>query len=636
MIDTILHVGKFISKERDPWEDITETIDPDTKEGKIRTLQLNLLFDLDQKILTPKVIELDGRFERMKRAGAVKVRGGNSKAIYPTVEAKKLSQLVKTLFGKEDAIEGELYNVISTKYPQFKAYLLYDVLKRIYTLRSQFDSVFYNSDKSQYNLKEIENRLDLSKADKIFCIATQVLWLEKSITECYLAEVEGFSELIHQEFFAVAQSDEKESAEGLDYVTGTFQSRVAVPKFAGRYNINKFFVQETCNFASQFDKGIYAKNYQVTLENQTFLDRGSAYLLDNYRVKIANLDHVIIPQFLKKELDKLSLDYLRKAKSRSDLLFGLRKLVELSGDLEDEEIDHFWLNFLAIDSDGNYFKASNLIKDVPSFHFEALIKQFISVGKIFRPWLRELYAFNIGRMYFAIPVRKDVKKNRALLLFAAILEQRKIDSRVILQHFIELILCHWYGRYKAYSNIKEGTDFVFLAKDAVFMYLAFFTALKNLELITNDIFMEADNLSKTVARQISADEGQFIIRLGYNSHQQALFYLGRALNRVAYAQSIDNHNKPVLNKLNYNGMDRRSIILLANDLMEKGNQYKNKEKNPLPIIEKYLKAFFSLFPAQSEDWKLSPQEALFFILSGYTYSIKAKPQTENTIDTLHE
>ena len=148
--------------------------------------------------------------------------------------------------------------------------------------------------------------------------------------------------------------------------------------------------------------------------------------------------------------------------------------------------------------------------------------------------------------------------------------------------------------------------------------------------------MDANLSTTSISEQIAQDENTFLLKMGYGSQQQALFFLGRALSRVAYAQQKSDHNKPVLNKLNYNGMDRRTIILLANDLMEKGNQYKNKEKNTLPVIERYLKAFFNLFHANDQDWKVPPHEALFFILSGYTYGIQAKKKSDSEPHSLTE
>ena len=65
MLDTILHIGKLISEGRDPWEDIIDTIEPDTK-GDKQFYQLDVLFNLDQQTVDLDIVGFDGRFPRMR------------------------------------------------------------------------------------------------------------------------------------------------------------------------------------------------------------------------------------------------------------------------------------------------------------------------------------------------------------------------------------------------------------------------------------------------------------------------------------------------------------------------------------------------------------------------------------------
>jgi CRISPR-associated protein Csh1 len=85
------------------------------------------------------------------------------------------------------------------------------------------------------------------------------------------------------------------------------------------------------------------------------------------------------------------------------------------------------------------------------------------------------------------------------------------------------------------------------------------------------------------------------------------------LNTVAQAQYKKEHkNKPVLKKLNYNGMDRDDIRRLYHDLWEKTQQYSLHR-----LTETTLSRFSMLF--KHERWTMKPEEALFFILSGYAF-----------------
>lgn len=232
-------------------------------------------------------------------------------------------------------------------------------------------------------------------------------------------------------------------------------------------------------------------------------------------------------------------------------------------------------------------------------------------------------------------MKSDPKQNAALKLFTAILEKRPIEERTLYDHFTQLILCHWYGRYRAFDNITEPkgeAQFDYLAKDAVFTYLALREALRSLEQLKTNRNMEPQPI-EVDGKSVNESPRAFFERLGYDSYQQALFHLGQALNVAAYAQSQKGNKKAVLNKLNYNGMERRSIVLLADDLMDKGTQYRQvttaagRSFNVQEKISQHLGQFFQLFPAQEKDWKVDPREALFFILSGYTYPIKSQTST---------
>mgnify|MGYP000567733508 CR=1 FL=1 len=60
---------------------------------------------------------------------------------------------------------------------------------------------------------------------------------------------------------------------------------------------------------------------------------------------------------------------------KSDLLFQYKKLEDIVTDLNYNRSENFpyWITFLAFESDGNFFKTINVIKDVSRTHFEKMI-----------------------------------------------------------------------------------------------------------------------------------------------------------------------------------------------------------------------------------------------------------------------
>ena len=137
---------------------------------------------------------------------------------------------------------------------------------------------------------------------------------------------------------------------------------------------------------------------------------------------------------------------------------------------------------------------------------------------------------------------------------------------------------------------------------------------------------DRDNVTK---ENIAEDVQSFFDAMDYQPAQSALFYLGRALNQAAHAQQQKGNKKAVLEKINYNGMDKRSIFRLSTDLFEKAKQYDIVNKMQWNLGEFNRRFDFN-------NWDMNPQEALFFILSGYTYGIKTKSENEDSSETKSE
>ena len=111
--------------------------------------------------------------------------------------------------------------------------------------------------------------------------------------------------------------------------------------------------------------------------------------------------------------------------------------------------------------------------------------------------------------------------------------------------------------------------------------------------------------------------------MDYNKAQTALFLLGRLIGEVGYRQG---GKEPILEKINYQGMDPRRILRLTNEVFEKLKQYK---------VLQYNKGIFSickmLLDKEIEHWSLDDQENVFYILSGYSYRRRYKANRDESI-----
>jgi len=626
MLNTLVALGKEIAKQQGEWDSLIEIpkLYDKSKDGEsISNYVLVITFDIDEKTIN---VGNDLRAFSVKTT-PTKYRNIRSELwgrrgdpwMVTCSYTKKLPILQKSIFGKpeEDKGQGLFQKSLIKFYPEVKGTVFYKALEECYSLRDvtiDKNITGINVFDSEY----ISKKISLPKNNKIVllsvAIKSETLGIKEPTLLCHL---DGFDFYVKKRF-SKKTNQETNISESLCYVTGKESKDVILPSFSDREDLNKLFITTTINYANNFNKKGFNRNYQIDSETQQALQNGSNYIrgkLNNQRccVRIANVEHYIIPAFLNSEdVDiKFELDRIQKM---SDWVFSTKQLNNTFESLGMEsENSLFWINYIAYASDGNSVKVLNHIKDISNVWLRNIIKSEISQSAVISSYFIHKL-LNLSTIYFSIPVRKDhEQKNDALKLLSQILEQREIKKEKLFDHFIELILCHYYNRYRSYSNITfQPNSFDFAIQDSVIKYLFLFNLLKSLKLTNME---ENEKPSQTVN---SSDKVQkFFTDMGYTAQQQTLYWLGQLISKIGNAQFKKGHpQKPVLNKINYNGMDYNKIQRLYVDGFELATQYKI-----IDGINYSSKMFSKGFPADEKLWTLTPQESVFYILSGFSLYI---------------
>jgi len=643
MLQTLLKIGEWQSQGKSEWDrflDYPKVVRVDKQGNPVKNYTLPIVFDLDTKkviIENENLREYD--FEKIKNTFPIKIKGGNNKAIYTSVPAQKLNQIYKTFFGKEGAEteHGELLEAIGKTNPTLLTEDLNNMLSQIYELKDKFLELTLHPSKGEVDIRLINENFDLVRNENIVFLITLIKSEEFGYSEPILfAQIPAYKNFLKQYFFGNEINDnDKKTRKKLCYASGDIREDVEELNLSARYSLNKMFVTETKNYASVFNKKNFSLNYQVSNANQERLDYASNYLLNQgYKVRIANLDHVIIPQFWHKSKIELEMA-LEGIHLKADLLFNVKKLNQATQNIQDElEDEIFWINFVAFESDGNFFKSTEVIKDVSNFHFNKLITNFFNINQQFHEasfvnWNSVMMEYdydtkerfpgnlNFNSIFKIIPLRKDKeKKNKALDLFKTILENRKVNKSTLYDYFVELVLCHYYRRYGSYTNIqqysKENLGFAF--RDSVFKYHAFIQFLKKLNLINMEETATNPPKEKSENKYDQAIQ-EFFAEMSLTQEQQAMFYLGRMLNTVEFIQK--GKTKTVIQKVNFNGMDKDAIQRLRISLIEKAKQY-NAIGKVIFTDNEFGKRF------HFNNWQINPQEAVFFLLTGYSFGVGVK------------
>jgi CRISPR-associated protein Csh1 len=642
MLSTLLKIGEWQSQGKGEWDQFLEPPKielTDNSGNAITNYVLPVIFDLDEKIFKADKENLrEYRESDVEEKKVLKIQGGNNKSIYASVHGPKILQLYKTFFGKENLSkpESELKEALKKEKdenltPRFER-ILDEILYQKDDFLKDFTYVDEKNQRRSINVKAIEKMFGLSRNERIVLIYAEVKASEFGlITPTDFAKVPEYDQFLRNKFIGKNSSKDEEAHEtklSTCYASGKMLDDVQeldLPR--NGYSLNAMFVTTTRNFASGFDDKKFKSNYQLSKKNQEYLSFASKFLLEKYKVKIANIDHVIIPIF--QDSDKIDLSQaLNTIKRKSDLLFAFDTLEEMTNSIEDETDWTYWVNFIAFESDGNFFKSTESIKDVSKFHFQKVLKDFDTVHKDFKSFdfvdwgdMMSEYGkkgrfFNFNSVYGLIPVRKDKdKKNRALDLLKAILEKRPINKVILFDYFKDLVLCHYYERYNSYTNVPKSSKDYFKRsiKASVFKYLALIRVLEQLNLIKMEQHQpeEKPEIENLYEKSIQ----DFFEKMNLSPAQKAMFYLGRMLNTVEWIQVQKKIKKTVINLVNFNGMEKTDIVRLRENLVNKARQH-NKVGKVIFNDGKFGELF------DYNHWTLSRNEALFFLLTGYSFGTK--------------
>jgi CRISPR-associated protein Csh1 len=604
MLDTLKKIGDQLLEGQGVWARLVA--EPKHNPDKNNWI-CPILFDcVDQEIRFLK----DDMVRFKKDESSVECRyispgiwGPRGKKCALTVEPKNFHMLEETLFGKKKGDIGSMMDSLTDFDPTLNETQIYTGLQEINDL--------LNDQRTILDYKVFKSELNFGKNDEVVLFYSLIR--SENINDGKakkIVQLDGYEDFIIGKF---ATPDEV--TEGLDYITGGVSEEIIEASFSGRYNIHKIFQTTASNYASGFSD--FRKNFQSDPATLASLDKASDYILNKLNTNIAGVSHIVVPNFLHKDLESFDLGQTELFLDKTgELLFHYQKLdTDLDKHLPDVSL--FWVNYIAFESDGNSFKVINHIKDVNSAYLKKLVEIFGKTEFEFRNFIGDKSLFNLQSIYRMVPVRDGQKSkvNPVLTLFKDILEQKPIRQDLIFEHFITLVLSHWYGRSRAYSNISESNSFDFAMKDAVYKYSALIYALKQLNLID----MEKEHIQQETAETSKSDFQKridhFFKKMDYRESEKALFYLGRVLSSVAYAQYKKGHeSKPVLNKINFNGMDSQAIVRLSLDLAEKVRQY---------TIHRETEWNFALFRENfnEKEWPLSKEQNVFYLMAGYSFGL---------------
>ncbi|NLN66337.1 MAG: TIGR02556 family CRISPR-associated protein [Clostridiaceae bacterium] len=407
----------------------------------------------------------------------------------------------------------------------------------------------------------------------------------------------------------------------------------------------KFYTTNQCIFANNMNRKNYTKNFMLCTNCYKKLLCAENFIQNELHSRIAGYDVYIVPHISYGK--NLNRSKIKKMAEIIDPLTNTSKAMEAIAEYREEtsrrlsalndENYIFLLNFIFYRKLQAATKIQKMIKDVNPSIFSDISNSFFNAHDTFTMFFPEGICeglkrkIGLGFIYYMHSVKlKDgspTQYQKILSTYESIFCKKSLKSDVVFSNIIDVLLNIW--REKPGFNTSFDKDridrqkaFDFKVIDCMF-YIKF---LQNYGSLGGGEIMDLETLC------INNDMKSYVQTMGYNEQQTALFLLGVLIGAIGREQSSRQREKeqegtykPILNKINFSGMDKYRIMKLSNDIPNKLRHEK---------IQKYHEATFSahkhLLDKNIQQWKLNKDESLYYLLSGYGYqTMKKKIERED-------
>lgn len=491
--------------------------------------------------------------------------------------------------------------------------------------------------------KMIRDAEELNPREKIVVVVPAVVFPDGS--ELLLSEHPDYLMLVRKSLKLEAKEGAELNQEELRtcHLCRRMMPQVASDEYLAklsRTGLNKIFTTTMVNAAKDIKKAGYDDSYAVCQHCYVKLSRGERYIASKLSGRISGESVFILPEGLQEPFE--TYENFPKIKEAVDFVFKAKDAEEWYEKVESEAEEQVFTNGYTINlffyrTDGTSIKVLDALEDVPPFRLMEVMSRFGAWKDRMREQVKS--GMTLGKVYHIIPVRFNKKKEqldiqRVLDVYKALLLRQLLNPRILFQYAMEAVvkgLSQIQRRERdVYQNLpyyaKENSDFYL--SDMVMNHLALMQVLQETGVLLKPIFRKDVNTVEYTFQNEKAQESirrmeSFVQEQGFSVEARGLFYLGALLYRVALVQYIKGHkSKPVLKKINFQGMKRRDMQRLFADLTEKLLQYRKMTAFTEALMNRHHAYYDSVVAGTATE--LDELQNVFFLLAGYSYMVASK------------
>ncbi|RDV83597.1 type I-B CRISPR-associated protein Cas8b/Csh1 [Ammonifex thiophilus] len=454
-----------------------------------------------------------------------------------------------------------------------------------------------------------------------------------------LVQAEPYDQVILR--YRLAGFEGEDLVPGTCLVCGKEKEKVSAVAFK-RLKFFKPYITDKVGFASGVSELGFIRNFLICEECFRSFLVVENYLPQNLNLRVGTLNFLLLPTFIlfsdsptwREELPRFMNKLTRKTQAFTNLpiqgLEGEREFEEelerLLEDLFEEEgvEDQALLNFLFYQKTQSEFRILGLIKDVAPSRLSRLFRRSNLLAQEGRRLLGgkpKDWWIDLTRLYYLLPLReRDRAEHKKLLyLYQGLLRGEPIDYSFLVKEFLELAHLYLTGRFEGTNQRKPNSGQEERALATKLLHAGFLLKLLREEGILKGV-KDLPGFEPSQDLMVNQEMREYLKSMNYSEPQAALFLLGYLLNEVGKGQYSSGHqSKPVLDKINYQGMNWSRVLSLANQLFEKLRQY-DRLRGQNEVLYAEMKRLLDRY--RDSKWPLGPEENVFYILSGYAYGTR--------------
>ena len=397
----------------------------------------------------------------------------------------------------------------------------------------------------------------------------------------------------------------------------------------------KYYTTNQCIFAHNMDQGGYDKNFVLCKDCYQSLLGAEKFIEKELKTRINEYEVYVVPHVIRGKTPESHT--LRRMAKMIEPVFDISKNMKEAIEFRDKMVSEvenlnkqgylFVLNLIFYKKLQQATKIQKLIKDVQPSVFRDIVNALFDTFNLFKKHFSEPTAEYLKKrrdlkmIYFMHAIklkdRNPTQYQKLLWIYEALLYKRRLQKEIIFSNVAEVLQVVWRERDGYNVSGSKQEYFVFKVLEAMY-YICF---LQKYGCLEGGEGMDTSKLG--VNEELKA----YINEVGYNDQQAAMFFLGMLVGSIGKEQNNGEEGtyKPILNKINYMGMNEDRIVRLSKDVFAKLGQLK--------ILGKYnneaiYNAHCYLFGKEKREWKLNKNESLFYLLSGYAYQTMKKKKEE--------